>query len=90
MANMNVLEPALPTLIGLLHSFKTCGLWTRTITAPTDRDVRDIDSSLGWCELELLFKSPNPQADYGSMIIPEQLLLQVFGHRMYQFLQNWP
>ena len=29
---------------------------------------------LGWCELEFLLKSPNPQADKGSMIIPEQLL----------------
>ena len=29
---------------------------------------------VGWCELELLLKSPNPQANYGSLIIPEQLL----------------
>ena len=45
---------------------------------------------LGWCEFELLLKSQNPQADYGSMIIPEQVLSKVFGHKMYQFLQNWP
>ena len=45
---------------------------------------------LGWCELELLLKSPYPQADYGSMIIPDKLLSKVFGHKMYKFLQNWP
>ena len=28
---------------------------------------------LGWCELELFLKSPSPQADYSSMIIPEDL-----------------
>ena len=30
--------------------------------------------TVGWCELTLLLKSPNLQADYDSMIIPEQLL----------------
>ena len=34
--------------------------------------------TVGCCELELLSRSPNPQADYGSMIIHEQLLSKVF------------
>ena len=46
--------------------------------------------TLGWCELELLLKRPNPQAGYGSTIINEQLLSKVFGHKMNQFLRNWP
>ena len=29
--------------------------------------------SVGWSEIKLLLKSQNFQADYGSMIIPEQL-----------------
>ena len=45
---------------------------------------------LGLCELELLLKSHDQQADYGSMIIPEQLLSKVFGQKMDQFWQNWP
>ena len=47
-------------------------------------------STVGWCEIKLLLKSQNRQADYGSMSIPEQLLSKVFGHRMYNFLQNLP
>ena len=39
--------------------------------------------AVGWCEIELLLKGQNPQADYGSMIITEQLLLKKNGHRMY-------
>ena len=31
-------------------------------------------SALGWCEIELLVKSQNPQAVYDSLIIPEKLL----------------
>ena len=46
--------------------------------------------TLGWCELKLYLKNRNPQADYGSMFVPEKLLSTVFGHRMYQFLRNWP
>ena len=46
--------------------------------------------TLGWCELERLLKRRNPQAYYGSMTIPEQLLSKVFGSKMYKFLQNWP
>ena len=43
---------------------------------------------VGWCEIKLLLKSQNPQEVYGSLIIPEQRLSKVFGHRMYQFLRN--
>ena len=39
---------------------------------------------LGWCEIKLLLKSPNPQADYGSIKIAEQLLSKVVAHRMYK------
>ena len=45
---------------------------------------------LGWREINLLLKSQNSQADDGSMTIPDQLSPKVFGHRMYQFLRNWP
>ena len=43
---------------------------------------------VGMSEIKLLLKSKNFQADYGSMIIPEQLLTKVVGHRINQFLQN--
>ena len=34
-------------------------------------------------------KSQNILAEYVSMIIPEQLLSKVVGHRIYQFLKKW-
>ena len=45
--------------------------------------------ALGWTEIKLLLQSQNPQADYDSMIIPEQFLSKVITQRMFQFLQNW-
>ena len=45
----------------------------------------DICSRLGWSEIKLLLKSQNYQVYYGSIIIPEQLLADSFGHRVYQF-----
>ena len=35
-----------------------------------------------------LLKSHNPQADYGSISIPKQLLSIFFGHRMYHFCKT--
>ena len=35
--------------------------------------------------MELLLKGQNPQAEYGSVINPEQLLSKKFSHSMNQF-----
>ena len=40
---------------------------------------------VGWCEILLVLKSPNPQLVSGSLIIPEQILSNKLGHRMYLF-----
>ena len=41
--------------------------------------------SLRWCEIKILLKSQNPQADYGFMSIPEQLYqkLLVIGYTIF-------
>ena len=55
-----------------------------------DLIVQGVQCVLGWSEIKLLLKSKNFQAYYGSMIIPEQLLSIIFGHRMFHFfLQKW-
>ena len=37
--------------------------------------------------MKLWLKSPNPQVEYGSMSIPEQLLTKDVGQSMHQFLE---
>ena len=44
--------------------------------------------ALGWSEIKLLLQSQKFQADYDSMIIPEQLLSKVISQRMLKFLKN--
>ena len=40
---------------------------------------------LGWCDFFFLSLIQNPQADYGSMSIPEQCSPKLVGHSMHQF-----
>ena len=44
-----------------------------------------MNCTLVWSEIKLMLKSKISQVDYGSMIISEQLLSEVVGHRMFLF-----